>query len=46
MERAQKTIRLPIELKERLQQEAYKKGITLKDVIVFILQDYLDYHLA
>lgn len=40
MERAQTTIRLPVELKEQLQREAKEKGYTLRDLIVFILWDY------
>ena len=35
------TIRLPTELKEQLQQEANRKGITLHDLIVFILWEDL-----
>ena len=35
------TIRLPIELKECLQQEANRKGITLHDLIVFNLWEGL-----
>lgn len=34
------TIRLPIELKDELQQEANNKGYTIKDLIVFILNQY------
>ena len=34
------TIRLPSELKEKLQMEADKKGYVLKDVIVFICWNY------
>lgn len=41
MEREQTTIRLPAELKERLQQEAERMGYTLKDLIMFVLNDYL-----
>ena len=33
----QTTIRLPVELKEQLQQEADRRGTTLHDFIVFIL---------
>ena len=36
-EREQTTIRLPAELKEELQREADQQGITLHDLIVFIL---------
>nr|DAZ33243.1 MAG TPA: hypothetical protein [Caudoviricetes sp.] len=46
MEIKQTTIRLPVELKEQLQQEAFKKGYTLKDLIVFIIKNYfLNTHL-
>ena len=31
------TIRLPVELKEKLQQEADRKGYTITDLILFIL---------
>ena len=37
MEREKTTIRLPAELKERLQQEADKRGYTITDLIMFIL---------
>lgn len=37
MEREQTTIRLPAELKEKLQQEADSRGYPLKDLIMFIL---------
>ena len=40
MKREQTTIRLPVELKEKLQQEAMKKGYTIKDLIVFIIRNY------
>jgi predicted DNA-binding protein len=40
MEKEQTTIRLPEELKERLQSEADRKGYTLKDLIVFILHKH------
>ncbi len=40
MEREQTTIRLPVELKEQLQQEADRRGYTVRDLIVFILWDY------
>lgn len=36
-EREQTTIRLPAELKEELQREADRQGVTLHDLIVFIL---------
>lgn len=34
------TIRLPKELKEKLQREADLKGYTITDLIMFILNDY------
>ena len=37
----QTTIRLPVELKEQLQQEAERRGYTLTDLIAFILLEYL-----
>lgn len=37
----QTTIRLPFELKEKLQQEAEKRGYTVTDLIVFILWEYV-----
>ena len=37
----QTTIRLPKELREQLQKEADYRGYTVKDLIMFILQDYL-----
>lgn len=40
MERGQTTIRLPAELREKLQREADRSGYTVKDLIVFILRDY------
>ncbi|EQH10714.1 ribbon-helix-helix, copG family protein [Clostridioides difficile DA00203] len=41
MQIEQTTIRLPRELKEKLEKQAKTKGYTLKDVVIFILQDYL-----
>lgn len=35
--REQTTIRLPVELKGELQREADRRGLTLHDLIVFIL---------
>ena len=40
--REQTTIRLPAELKEKLEQEAHKKGMTTKGLIIFILFDYFE----
>ena len=39
--REQTTIRLPAELKERIQQEADCRGYPTKDLIMFILWDYV-----
>ena len=41
MGRTQTTIRLPAELKEQIQREADEKGYTIRDLIVFILWDYV-----
>lgn len=41
MEREQITIRLPADLREKLQQEANKMGYTVTDLIIFILWDYV-----
>ncbi|EQE51111.1 hypothetical protein QES_4138 [Clostridioides difficile CD149] len=41
MEIEQTTIRLPRELKKKLLKQAKTKGYTLKDMIIFILKDYL-----
>ncbi len=38
MEREQTTIRLPTELKQRIQQEADKKGISFNAALIFLLQ--------
>lgn len=37
MEREQTTIRLPVELKEKLQQEAAVKGISLNSYILLLI---------
>lgn len=37
MEREQTTIRLPVELKEQLQQEAGERGLSLNDLLLIIL---------
>ena len=39
--REQTTLRLPAELKERLLEEAGRKGCPLKDLLIMILEDYL-----
>lgn len=43
MERERTTIRLPAGLKDQLQREADRRGITLHDLIVFILWKYLQH---
>lgn len=43
MKREQATIRLPALLKEQLQQEADRQGITIHDLIVFILWKWLQH---
>lgn len=40
MKREQITIRLPIELRQKVQQEAERKGYTVKDLIIFIVHQY------
>lgn len=35
------TIRLPAELKERLQQEADCKGYNVSDIVIFAILDYI-----
>ena len=42
MEREQTTIRLPVELKEILQQEANRKGISFNEIITIALCKYLE----
>lgn len=37
MERAQTTIRLPAELKERLQREADKRGISFNSLVLILI---------
>ncbi len=41
MEREQTTIRLPVELKEKLQQEAFRKGISFNEIVTIALWKYL-----
>ncbi len=43
MAREQTTIRLPTELKEQLQREADKRGMPVKDLVMFILKGYMDH---
>jgi len=42
-EREQTTIRLPAELKEKLQQEADRKGISFNAMVVSIFDDYINH---
>lgn len=42
-EQAQATVRLPAELKGNLQREADRRGITLHDLIVFVLWEALQH---
>ncbi len=41
-EREQTTIRLPAELKKKLEQKAHENGMTTKGIILFILFDYFE----
>jgi len=41
LSKVQTTIRLPSELKKELEEQARECGYTLKDFIIFILNDYL-----
>lgn len=41
MERKQTTIRLPAGLKEQLQQEADRRGISVNALVTVLLQKYL-----
>ena len=41
MEREQTTLRLPVELMDKLRRQAQERGYTVNDLIMFILQDYL-----
>lgn len=41
MQIEQTTIRLSRELKDKLLKQAKVKGYTLKDMVIFILKDYL-----
>lgn len=44
MDREQTTIRLPAELKERLQQEADETGMSFNALLLSILSDWLGHH--
>lgn len=43
MNRKQTTLRLPVELMEKLREQAEEKGIPIKDLVVLILSDALSY---
>lgn len=43
MEREQTTIRLPAELKEQLQQEAEKFGISFNEIMMNAINDFLNH---
>ena len=42
MEKEQTTIRLPVDLKERLQQEADKRGDSLNTMVIVVLRKGLE----
>lgn len=44
MEREQTTIRLPASLKEQIQQEADRRGISLNALIIMILSEERNRH--
>lgn len=44
MEREQVTIRLPAELKERLQQEADRQGISFNAMVILAIRRGIDYY--
>ena len=41
MNREQTTLRLPVELMDKLRRQTQERGYTVNDLIMFILQDYL-----
>ena len=41
MEKEQTTIRLPVELKEKLQAEAEKRGISFNELVMIITKEFL-----
>lgn len=43
MEREQTTIRLPADLKDRIQREADRRGITFNQMVMIIISQYLDH---
>lgn len=44
MEREQTTIRLPAELKEQIQQQADKLGISFNEFVMMAINNYLNRH--
>ncbi len=46
MEREQTTIRLPIDLKKKIQQEADKIGISFNELVIKLLHEGLDSYLV
>lgn len=46
MEREQTTIRLSEELMDQLKREAKKKGYTIKDLMIFILEEHFEKSIA
>lgn len=42
MEREQTTIRLPVELKEELQREADRKGLSFNQCLLIILKEWIN----
>ena len=43
MEREQTTIRLPVELKRQLQQEADRDGLAFNQLVLMILSEWLSH---
>lgn len=41
MEREQTTIRLPVELKEKLQQEAERMGLNFNQIVLLAIDDLI-----
>jgi len=44
VEREQTTIRLPVELKEKLQQQAGKIGISFNEFVLLAIDEYINSH--
>lgn len=43
MKREQTTIRMPAELKEKLQQEADRMGISFNQLVLIVIKDYINH---